>query len=213
MNEKNKERFCELLRTINRDGADIEGLIQKLESTDFFTCPASTQYHGSFAGGLLQHSLNVYDNLKTITNAKREFLPELDEDSITILGLLHDMSKMNLYEKHIKNEKVYSPAGSKQDNLGRFDWISSEKYKVKDAKDRFIYGSHEETSEFMVRTFIPLAVEESVAILNHHNSLSYDSKKCTPNDLYDRYPLAALLHIADMLATYVDENIEIEIDE
>ena len=50
--------FVELLRTTNRDG--IEELIRYLqEETDFFTAPASTKYHGAFAGGLLMHSIHL----------------------------------------------------------------------------------------------------------------------------------------------------------
>lgn len=60
-NEKNKAEFLNLLRSTNRDG--IENLIEWLESTDFFTAPASTKYHGAYPGGLLQHSINVYNRL------------------------------------------------------------------------------------------------------------------------------------------------------
>ena len=33
---KNKETFCQILRTVKREGADIERLITKLERSDFF---------------------------------------------------------------------------------------------------------------------------------------------------------------------------------
>lgn len=56
-----KERYLELLRTIKREG--IEELIKYLESSDFFTAPASTKFHGDYEGGLLEHSLKVYDIL------------------------------------------------------------------------------------------------------------------------------------------------------
>ena len=50
-----KEKFLELLRKTKREG--IENLISFIEKTDFFTAPASTRFHGSFEGGLLEHSL------------------------------------------------------------------------------------------------------------------------------------------------------------
>jgi len=56
---ENKERFIELLRSTKREG--IEDLISWLEGTDFYKAPASTRFHGNYAGGLLEHSLNVYD--------------------------------------------------------------------------------------------------------------------------------------------------------
>ena len=47
-----KEKFLELLRSTNREG--IEEIIKFMEeSTDFFTAPASTRFHGDHEGGLL----------------------------------------------------------------------------------------------------------------------------------------------------------------
>jgi 23S rRNA maturation-related 3'-5' exoribonuclease YhaM len=57
-----KEEFIELLKQTNREG--IEELIQFLENSDFFKAPASTRFHGNFEGGLLAHSLKVYEILK-----------------------------------------------------------------------------------------------------------------------------------------------------
>lgn len=53
----NKERFIEIFTSqIHRPGA--AELLEWLESTDFFEAPASTHYHGSYPGGLVEHSLN-----------------------------------------------------------------------------------------------------------------------------------------------------------
>ena len=47
----NKGRFKEIFTSqIDRPGA--ADLLAWLESTDFFTAPASTKYHGAFPGGL-----------------------------------------------------------------------------------------------------------------------------------------------------------------
>ena len=55
---KLQEEFETLVKkNIKRDG--IDNLLQYLESSDFYTSPASTQYHGSYAGGLVEHSINV----------------------------------------------------------------------------------------------------------------------------------------------------------
>ena len=53
-----KEEFLMLLRSVNREGMDE--LINFIEKSDFFKAPASTRFHGSNEGGLLEHSLNVY---------------------------------------------------------------------------------------------------------------------------------------------------------
>lgn len=204
-----KNDFINLLRKINRPNSNIEGLIQKLESSDFFSAPASTKYHNAYIGGLVEHSLNVYYNLVSLVDIKG-MKGYFDEDSLIICGLLHDLSKMNFYEVITRNEKVYSADGSKYDELGRFDWQAFLSFKVRDEKNRFIYGNHEETAEFMVRSYIPLSVEESVAIINHHSGMGYDSAPPSAvSDKYNRYPLAPLLHMADFLATYIDERDEL----
>ena len=63
MTKELKQRFKDAVaKTIQRDG--IDNLMEWLENeTDFFKAPASTRYHGSYEGGLLEHSLNVYDRL------------------------------------------------------------------------------------------------------------------------------------------------------
>ena len=96
--EKNKREFIELISTIHRDGAKIDKLIDKLCSSDFFTAPASTNYHCGYVGGLCEHSLNVYHNLVSIAKDK-PILYGCEDDSIKIVALLHDISKMNIYEK------------------------------------------------------------------------------------------------------------------
>ena len=203
---KLRNEFLELLIKVDRPNADIDGLIKKLDSSDFFRAPASTRYHNAFKGGLLEHSLNVYHNLRYLVDIKG-LKEHISEESIIICGLLHDISKMNFYEPSSRNKKVYHENGAKYDELGRFDWVAEFSYKIRDAQDRFVFGNHEETSEFMIKTYIPLSVDESVAILNHHGGMSYDSiPPSTISDKYNRYPLACLLHMADFLATYVDEN-------
>ena len=57
-----KEQFLSLLRTVKREG--IENLIEFIEKTDFFKAPASTRFHGNYEGGLVEHSLKVYEILK-----------------------------------------------------------------------------------------------------------------------------------------------------
>ena len=55
------ERFERLLLETKRPG--IENLLEFIRKSDFYTAPASTRFHGAYEGGLLEHSLNVYDCL------------------------------------------------------------------------------------------------------------------------------------------------------
>ena len=152
----NKERFIELLRSTKREG--IEKLIDFLEKTDFFTAPASTRFHMSCEGGLLQHSLNVYDclaGLGTTTGDVQEFqaagmrLDSIPQESIIIVALLHDLCKVNFYATEMRWRK---DANNK--------W---EQYPVYAVNDRNPYG-HGEKSVMMASEFIRLTMEERYAI-------------------------------------------------
>ena len=66
-----KEKFIEIYNQfIKREGAD-KLLAYLTDSSDFFTAPASARFHSSFAGGLCQHSLNVYECLKDYMERER----------------------------------------------------------------------------------------------------------------------------------------------
>lgn len=206
----NKERFISLIKSIKREGTDIEGLVNKLENSDFFYAPASTQYHSSYQGGLCQHCLNVYDELvklvqmkypKTIIDETGEMKEVEDNcpytsDSLIIIALLHDFSKMNFYETSTRNVK---------DENG--NWTKVPFIKVREVGDRFIYSTHGANSEYMVGRFIPLSLEESISIINHMGwSDDHDDPKII-SEVFNRYPLALYLHIADCLATFTLERI------
>ena len=202
--EDNKNEIIERLKSVKRDGANIDRLIEWMETHEFFTSPASAKYHLSIEGGLAEHSLNVFYNLMHLIKYK-QLEDKITEESAVIVALLHDISKSGIYEVTSRNFKLYDPNGTKRDEVGTFDWKSEKSYKIKD--DTFVFGSHEMNSEYMVSKFIPLTVDESVAILHHMGSLSWDSAKDDITKVYAKYPLSLLLHEADMLATYIDERV------
>lgn len=203
--EANKNRYIELINSITREGFNKELFLRHLENSDFFVAPASTRFHGSVKGGLCQHILNVYDNLKYLNTITPCII---SEESIKIVSLFHDIAKMNYYEIYYKNQKVYSEEGTKVDEGGRYDWKQVAEYKIRDISNRFLYCNHEVTSEFIARQYIPLSVEESIAILHHHGGTGEDSVKDTVSAIYNRYPLAVLLHTADLIASYINESTE-----
>lgn len=97
----NKERFISLCKKVNRPGMDE--LMQWLEDNKFYTSPASTKYHGAYDGGLLDHSLNVYDELNRLLSAYPEI--SVSEESKIICSLFHDLCKVNMYAKEKRNRK------------------------------------------------------------------------------------------------------------
>ena len=201
--EKNRIDFIEAIRLINRD-FDKDGFIDWLcDETDFFTAPASTKYHSNYSGGLCQHSLNVWRTLIDLNNIMNT---NLDVNSIAIVALCHDLAKVNYYVKGFKNVKEYSENGSKSDSLGKFDWISVSCFEKR--KDKLIYGSHEVNSEMLAHNFIPLTIDESIAILHHHGGRGYDSAQDDIGEIFGYSTLSCLLHLADMLCAYVVEKSE-----
>ena len=213
--QNNKQRFINLVKSITREGINMDRLLAQLEGSDFFEAPASAIYHNAFRGGLCEHSLNVYDTLVDICEAI--YPAECDdmgnivargcpysEDSLKIVALFHDFDKMNKYERTVQNKKIYSETGSKYDEMGKYDWVSVPGYKRKDAKDTFVLGTHGENSVYMTETFIPLSAEEHAAILAHHSV--YDNNKLDTTTIYSRYHLACLLHVADLTSTMVLES-------
>ena len=207
--QENKEVFCNILWDLDvanggREGTDVTGLINYLDDNGFFTAPASTKYHCSFPGGLCLHSLNVYRALVSLCD---RFISDdkYSKSSLIIVGLLHDLNKINFYEETVKNEKVYSNYGKKYDELGNFDWVATKSYKVKDAKDRKILGNKGTVSYLIASQFIPLTNEETMALMYQYSAVDREPV----NDLSEilaKFNLCVLLHSADIIATYCIEK-------
>lgn len=209
-----KERFIEIFKDrIKRPGADA--LLSWLEKSDFFTAPASTRFHLSESGGLVKHSVHVYERLRELfsnelsRNAEGPvILSEEDEEKIAICGLLHDICKVGCYKKEPKNKKTYDPEKVKaaqkwqikHDSLGDFIWESVMEYKF---DEDFVYG-HGEKSVYIASAYMKLIREEAVAIRFHMGPWQ-DGEKQNAGKAFEQCNLAVLLHIADLQATYLDE--------
>ena len=81
-------------REIFRMG-NMQEIEKWLETTDYFKAPASTRYHGCEHGGLFTHSYTVASILVDWTD--RMGLAWLDRRSPYVIGLLHDVCKINTY--------------------------------------------------------------------------------------------------------------------
>ena len=92
--EAKKEEFEYLMAKVNRPG--VEKLMIFIRKSDFYAAPASPKFHGSYEGGLLVHSLNVYKNLsQKIAHSPvwSGILSGISEESIIIVSVLHDICK------------------------------------------------------------------------------------------------------------------------
>ena len=207
--EEVKQEFIDRLKEIERPDCDIEGLIAYLDASGFFQAPASTEYHCSFPGGLALHSLNVYYALKELNDVVAKLTEDdsrqYSKDSLIIVGLLHDLGKINYYEEYVKNEKVYNKYGKKSDELGTFDWVSTRSYRVKEGRDREILGTKGFTSYYIASNFISLSKEEMVTLTNQYSAIDREPLNGLSNILAN-FNLAVLLHSADIIATYCIEK-------
>ena len=147
----NKEKFVQIYQEhITRPGS--EKLLKYLlsESSDFFTAPASTRYHGAYEGGLCEHSLHVYECLKDYLERTRvieEYGLNFPDESIAISSLLHDICKVNLYRVSYRNAK---------NEQGVWEKVPYYEYH-----DMLPYG-HGEKSVYIVSSYMRLTREEDV---------------------------------------------------
>lgn len=188
--EKNKEEFISIAKeNIKREG--IQKLLDWLETTDFFECPASSRFHSAEAGGLCFHSLNVYKRLKKLMEDELG-AENINLESITIVALFHDVCKCCYYKTEYRNVKENG------------EWVQKPFYAV---DDQLPYG-HGEKSVYMVNGYMRLTREEALAINWHMGGFDARVKggDMSLANVYYKYPLAILVHIADVMATYLDET-------
>ena len=183
--EAQKQEFLTICRTeIHRDR--LEELLEWLCKADFFTAPASTRYHGGYAGGLCQHSIDVYQYAKKLSF----LMPSApSEESLAVAALFHDVCKVNLYKVDKRNQKI--------DGV----WREVPVYVI---EEKFHFGGHGSKSVFLVQQFMKLTTEEAAAI-NCHMGFS-DGSATTVRDVssaYQQFPLAWLTHVADEAATFL----------
>lgn len=188
----NQERFIQIYKEkITREGADK--LLEFLMKSDFFTAPASTRYHGACEGGLLQHSLNVYDCLVDILarpRMKEVYGIEYSDESIAIAGLLHDVCKVNFYKVGTRNVK---------DENGK--WTSVPYYTI---EDNLPYG-HGEKSAYIVSAYMKLTRDEAFAI-RYHMGFSGTEDPGNVGKALEMFPLAYATCCADMEAAFLMEG-------
>ncbi|MDE6583173.1 MAG: hydrolase, partial [Clostridia bacterium] len=178
--------------SIERDGA--EELLNFLEKSDFFTSPASTRSHSNFEGGLCLHSINVFKRFVKILENEygKDWQKVISLESVAIIALLHDICKTNFYAVEMRNVKVDG------------QWVQKPYYKIEDALP---YG-HGEKSVYMISGFMKLSREEAMAI-NWHMGAFDERAKNSPyilKNVFTNFPTAFLFHIADYMATYLDEK-------
>ena len=199
-----KEKIISLLETVQREG--MQDLINYLESSDYFTAPASTKYHSCHPGGLAEHSLNVY---KLLEHKNKVYKLEIPQESIIIIALLHDLCKVDFYAtekksvlkgkiKVMKNRKVDGEWKQVEEEVN--DWQEEDTYTV---KDQFPAG-HGEKSVIILQKYIKLTDFEIMAIRWHmgfSEQVGYSF-----NNVLELMPSIIAIYTADLEASYILEG-------
>ena len=186
------KKFEELLLSTKREG--IEALLEFIRKSDFYTAPASTKYHSCHEGGLLEHSLNVYECLKEKRKNPiwEKALKDVPEESFIISALLHDLCKTYFYVVDYRNKK--------NDETGVWERVPF--YTI---DDKMALG-HGEKSVMIASKYIELTSPELFSIRWH---MGWSEPKENYNALgksMAKHSLVLALHEADQEATYLLEE-------
>jgi len=188
-----KEEFIEIYNNnIKREGADK--LLAWMSKADFFEAPASTRFHLAEESGLVIHSIHVYNRLIQLCTMEygEDIVKEKMMESITICSLLHDLCKVNFYSTSFRN--------AKNDETGKWEKVPF--YQV---SEKLKYGGHGSKSVFLIERFMRLEIDEAIAINCHMASWDTSPGDYSIGSAFGNCKLALLTHMADELASFIDE--------
>lgn len=197
--KNHKQRFCDILRATGRE--NIEYVIEDLEALGFFTAPASVRNHYNFEGGLVEHSLNVYDMAMALRKSILELRPALAErltdDKIAIAALLHDVCKADIYN---------TVQRARKNEIGVYEKFTE--YQVD--YSRFPVGHGEKSVIMLLRSGLDLDDDELLAIRWHMGPWELAPQSIEQDKSYrlaqNASPLVPLIHTADSLSAQLLEE-------
>jgi HD superfamily phosphohydrolase YqeK len=196
--EENKQRFVKLLKDTQRENIDY--VIEDLENLGFFEAPASVNNHHNHPGGLVEHSLNVYDAAMELRSSIIKLRPdteaELRPDAIAITALLHDVCKADLY-RVIKR--------ARKNEIGMYEKF--DEYAVD--YTNFPVGHGEKSVIMLLRSGLDLEDDEILAIRWHMGPwevISSIDQERNYRSAQKASALVPLIHTADSLAAGILER-------
>lgn len=201
---KAKDSFIEILKKVDRFA--INTVIENLTNGGFFEAPASTKYHGDYPGGLVEHSLNVYEQAmylwKIEQKVRKDVVKDITEENIIVASLLHDICKMDLY--HLTKKW-------KKDENNK--WIQYDAYEKK--YEEMPVGHGEKSVIRLLSWGLTLMEQEILAIRWHMGGFDLsdyqDARRCFETAA-DKYALVPIIVSADWLASRIKEK-EAKVDD
>ena len=194
-----KKKFEDILKATGRVG--VGNVLAELDRLGFYAAPASTRFHGAHPGGLLQHSLNVYDEAMLVREMQLRMKPEIEArlppDSIAIAALLHDVCKAEVYKPEQKSRKNSNG-----------EWERYNGYRAD--YSGFPLGHGEKSVIRLLRWGLEMSDDEIIAIRWHMSGfdLAFQSPEIRSSygEASDKCPLLAVLRAADGLASHILET-------
>lgn len=178
---KRLERF--LINNYPGDCRWIHEIISDLDERGYFAAPASAYYHGNIPGGLFKHSLAVAGILGKLTKANN--LVWQDKRSPIIIGLFHDLCKMDEY---IPTYEINSDAPSTYKHTCET-----------------LYKGHGDKSVMILSEYMSLTAEETACIRYHMGAFTDKEEWNYYTRAVNKYPNVLWTHHADMLAAHVTQ--------
>lgn len=184
-------KFTNMLLSTKRKGME-DFIIYLTSETDFFEAPASSNNHGNYKGGLIEHSLTVHENLVKILGL---FNMKIEPETVIITSLLHDLCKANFYKVDSRNVKN-----------AKGQWEKVPYFSIDDETPL----GHGEKSALILQRYISLSMEELMAIRWHMAGFDDAAKNYSGglslNNAMNKYPLIAAIHMADLASVNLNKK-------
>lgn len=184
----NWKTYKELMLKTGREG--VSEFLAWLDTTDFKYAPASTKYHGSFQGGLLEHTLNVYYTMRDDFANLVDFFG-IEDDSLIITALTHDIYKVDSFSVEYRNVK---------DDSG--NWMRVPFYTWDEAEP---LGKAEKSLLLALEHGLRFTKIER-AMIRNCNGFSETDNISRVSQCFAKCPQGLVLYLASMTTTYVIEN-------
>lgn len=171
----------------------VQGLIEKIGDR-YFTAPASGSIHKHDAepGGLAKHSLEVYENMKSICKA---WFPNIPLDSIIILALFHDLGKIGI----VGGEDHYLPTTQ--------DWQIKKGIRYETNKDLKDGLTHAQRSvRILEQCGVKLTDSEYCAIILHDGLYVEENVQMKKHNSVRENSLLMSLHWSDYYTVFFEKG-------
>jgi len=195
--ESVKPCIQQMCNYIIKEPLELQALNNFLDTTDFWTAPASTRFHGDFKGGLSLHSLMVIKQslafakpvLENYFSSKGSEKISITAKDIFLAALCHDFCKTNFYGVEYRNVK---------DITG--NWIKQPFFKSRSDNRNLGHGNE---SVLMMLKIFPTYIDNRMVLeaVSRHMGFSdlSESEKYNYSNFLEN-PLVILLQLADQTA-------------